>query len=447
MPVAEILRELNAEEALFSGSAHRAGVERILQAVRSHLRMDVAFASHVTGTETIIRFCDSGEHSPVRVGDTFPVDDGYCKRILEGRIPAVINDAALVAEVAHLACTRTMPIGAHVSVPLVLSDGSIYGTFCCFSFEAKNTLSDRDVEMMRAFAELAAAQIEAELNLSSRQTLVIEQISSVIERDNLTIVYQPIYRLEDNKVIGVEALSRFPDHERRGPAEWFAEAADFGLGPALELAAVRAALRNLNQLPDDIYLAINVSPELIVSGRLSKLLEGSPPRRIVLEVTEHEIINDLALFQQALAPLRSTVRVAVDDAGAGYSGLRHILDVEPDIIKLDMSLTRNIDKDPARYALATALISFSRKIGSQIVAEGVETAGELQTLQQLGAHSAQGYYLQRPKPIAALSQFLAARRLGGEASQRQGPVGKSENSDGRVAESKRHFATPKVDIR
>lgn len=416
MPLAKLLRDFVDEDALFSGSAHRAGVERILQAVRSHLRMDVAFASHVTATETIIRFCDGDERAPFVAGDIFPVEDGYCKRILDGKIPALIRDAALVAEVAGLACTKDMPIGAHISVPLILSDGSVYGTFCCFSFEANDALSDRDVEMMRAFAELAAAQIEAELNLSSRQTSVIDQISSVIERDDLTIVYQPIYRLEDNKVVGVEALSRFPDHEHRGPAEWFAEAADFGLGSALELAAVRAALRNLNQLPDDVYLAINVSPELVVSGRLSKLLEGIPPRRIVLEVTEHEIIKDLAFFQRALAPLRSRMRIAVDDAGAGYSGLRHILDVQPDIIKLDMSLTRNIDKDPARHALATALISFSRKIGSQIVAEGVETAGELQTLQDLGAHCAQGYYLQRPKPIAALSQFLVARRLECEAS-------------------------------
>jgi EAL domain-containing protein (putative c-di-GMP-specific phosphodiesterase class I) len=421
MPLARLLQQIAPAEALFSGSAHGAGVERILQAVRLHLRMDVAFASHVTATETVIRYCDAEEQAPFGAGDAFPVDEGYCKRILDGRIPPLILDAAALPEVADLACTKEMGIGAHISVPLVLSDGSVYGTFCCFSFQADYSLTARDVEMMRAFADLAAAQIEAELTLSSRQASVVEQISNVIERDNLTMVYQPIYSLATNEVIGVEALARFPDKERRGPAEWFAEAAELGLGQALELAALRAALGSQSQLPDDVYLAINASPELILGGQLSKLLKNVPTGRVVLEVTEHAIVQDIAGFQKALGPLRAKVRVAVDDAGAGYSGLRQILDVRPDIIKLDMSLTRNIDRDVARRALTTALIAFSRDIGCQIVAEGVETAGELETLKRLGTHCAQGYHLQRPKPLPALSQFLIARRLGCHASANFAP--------------------------
>lgn len=428
MSVVKVTRPIAPEEALFSGSAHLGGVERILKAVRALLGMDVAFASHVTATQTIIRFCDGDERVPFGAGAAFPVADGYCKRSLEGKLPALMADASLVAEVADLACTKDLPIGAHISVPLMLSDGSVYGTFSCFSFEPNHALGQRDVAMVRAFADLAAAQIEAELTLSSRQSSVIEQMSNLIEQDNITIVYQPIYSLTDNQVVGVEALARFPDHERRGPAEWFAQASEFGLGPALELAAFRAALHNLRQLPEDVYLAINVSPELVTGGRLPELLEGIPAGRVVLEVTEHAIIHDVALFQRALAPMRSKVRIAVDDAGAGYSGLRHILDVAPDIIKLDMSLTRNIDKDAARHALAAAMVSFSRKIGSTIVAEGVETRAELDTLKQLGAHCAQGYYLQCPIPMSALSQSLVARRLetslahGAGNSSRKGPT-------------------------
>lgn len=427
MSLSRLLQQIPSAESLFSGSAHAAGVERILHAVRSHLRMDVAFASEVTATETVIRFCDADGQAPFQAGAAFPVDEGYCKRILEGRLPPLIFDAATVPEVANLACTREMKIGAHISVPLILSDGSIFGTFCCFSFHPDYTLSARDVDMMRAFADLAAAQIEAEVTLSARQASVVEQISKVIERDNLTMVYQPIYSLDTDEVVGVEALARFPDQERRSPAKWFAEAAELGLGHSLELAACRAALRSLSRLPEDVYLAVNVSPGLVLRDQLAKLLEDVPPGRLVLEVTEHAIIKDFALFQQSLAPLRSHVRIAVDDAGAGYSGLRHILDVRPDIIKLDMSLTRSIDSDSARHALATAMIAFAREIGSQIVAEGVETAGELDALHRLGIHCAQGYFLQRPMPLAAISQLLNSRRVADSPAE-SGAVGRRRNS-------------------
>lgn len=388
------------------------GVDRILRAVRSHLGMDVAFVANVTETHAVIRHCDTAVNAPISAGAAFPVDDGYCKRVLAGAIPQLINDAAEVPEVAELPCTKEMPIGAHLSVPLILSDGTVYGTFCCFSYEADRSLGERDVRMMRAFADLAAAEIEADLTLSSRETSIVKRIRDVIARGMLTIVYQPIYELENNDIVGVEALARFPDGEIRGPDQWFADAAEFGVAEILELEAIRAALRGLMYLPEDVYLAINVSPGMLVGGAVHRLLDEIPAGRVVLEITEHAEIKDIALFRQALEPLRQKVRIAVDDAGAGYSGLRQLLDVKPDIIKLDMSLTRGIDRDPARAALATALITFSQHIGAQIVAEGVESLAELATLKGLGTHCAQGYHLQRPWPVSALAQFLIARRMG-----------------------------------
>lgn len=417
MQLAQLVNAVDLKE-LSSAQDGAANVDRILRAVRSHLHMDVAFASNVTSTEAIIRYADAGEEPPFRAGDKFPVDDGYCKRILDGRLPPLINDAATVPEVASLRCTKEMPIGAHLSVPLRLSDGTVYGTFCCFSYEADYTLTERDVEMMRAFADLAAGEIEAELTLSSHRAKSVEEISSIISRDNMTMAFQPIYRLADNRVIGVEALSRFPDSELRGPDEWFAEAAEVGLGADLELAAMRGALRCLGDLPEDVYLAINASPQVLLSGKLRVLLRDVPPGRVVLEVTEHAIIEDIAALLRALNPLRAKVKIAVDDAGAGYSGLCQILDIRPEIIKLDRSLTSGINKDAARSALATALMTFGREIGSQIVAEGVETAGELSTLKRLGIQCAQGFHLSRPKPVAALKRFLIAHRLGSIMSGR-----------------------------
>lgn len=421
----ELIFELTPAEATFNGS--QPGIDRILNAVRSHLGMDVAFASHLTDTETIIRNCDAAGDAPFSAGDTFPVDDGYCKRVLAGAIPQLINDTAEIPEVAELSCTKEMPIGAHLSVPLILSDGTVYGTFCCFSRVPDHTLGERDVRMMRAFADLAAAEIEAELALFSRENSVVRKIGDVIASGNLTVFYQPIYEIASNEIVGVEALARFPDADLRGPDDWFAEAAEFGLSEILELAAIRAALRGLTYLPNDVYLAINVSPDVLAGGAVPRLLRDIPAGRVVLEITEHDEIVDLALLRQALEPLRRKVRIAIDDAGAGYSGLRQILDIHPDIIKLDMSLTRGIDRDPAREALATALITFSQMIGAKIVAEGVETREELATLKKLGTHCAQGYHLQRPKPISALAQFMLARRIGCASS----PTEQSADDDKR----------------
>ena len=411
MPLARLLDAFDCQDEVSVRGAS-ANVDRILKAVRAHLGMDIAFASHVTSTQTIIRNSDAGEKAPFQAGDAFRVEDGYCKRILDGRLPPLIHDAAMVPEVADLPCTREMPIGSHLSVPLRLSDGSIYGTFCCFSFRPDHSLNERDVDIMRAFADLAAGQIEAGLALRAREAETVERVSRVIERDNLSVVYQPIYDLSSNEIAGVECLARFPDTGERGPDEWFAEAAELGLGVDLELTAVRAALRGLQQLPSNLYLAINLSPDTLLSGRVTRLLEEVPCGRLVLEVTEHAVIRDFVRFREALEPLRGRVRIAIDDAGAGYSGLRHILDIRPDIIKLDMSITRGIDKDPARSALARALITFAADIGSTIVAEGIETAAELTALKNLGAHAGQGYHLQHPKPISALASFLVARHMG-----------------------------------
>jgi EAL domain-containing protein (putative c-di-GMP-specific phosphodiesterase class I) len=168
----------------------------------------------------------------------------------------------------------------------------------------------------------------------------------------------------------------------------------------LELAAIRKALADLPLLPEDVYLAINASPETLLSEELAVLLEDKPAERIVLELTEHAHVADYSRLLQALRPLRQRgIRLAVDDAGAGYASLQHVLHLQPDLIKLEMSLTRNIDVDLPRRALASALIRFARDTGSRIIAEGVETASELSTLRSLGVEKAQGYFLGRPSPL------------------------------------------------
>ena len=184
-----------------------------------------------------------------------------------------------------------------------------------------------------------------------------------------------------------------------------------GRGARLELTAIRLALSAVASLPKDIYLAVNASPETILSGELHDTLNGMPAERIVLEITEHAHVENYDSLMHALQLLRNQgVRLAVDDAGAGYSSLQHILQLRPDLIKLDMRLVRNIDRDPARRALASALVLFARETGSQIIAEGVETAFELNALQSIGIERAQGYFLGRPMSLEEAKMLFNRER-------------------------------------
>ncbi|MEX0835522.1 MAG: EAL domain-containing protein, partial [Nitriliruptor sp.] len=194
---------------------------------------------------------------------------------------------------------------------------------------------------------------------------------------------------------------------RRPPNEWFDEAASVGRGNELELAAAEAALAQLGRIPDDVFLSINLSPEVVLDPALPALLDAVPPDRLVLELTEHAPVRDYDELLGRLEVLRARgIRTAVDDAGAGFAGLQHVLRLRPDILKLDIALTSGIDHDPARRALSTALVAFAAEIGAVIVAEGIETAGELRTLRDLGVPWGQGYHLARPGALPLATTTL-----------------------------------------
>ena len=225
------------------------------------------------------------------------------------------------------------------------------------------------------------------------------RVEGALAGDVLGMVFQPITDLSTNEVVGVEALARFACAPRRPPNEWFAEAAEVGLGTELELAAVRAALAAVDRFSVETFVSVNVSPSTAAAPELRDLVARGPSGRIVLELTEHDRIDCYEPVLEALDGLRRHgVRMAVDDAGAGYAGLQHILRLRPEILKLDMGLTRGINADPARRALATALVNFAADIDSMIIAEGVETSEELDTLRSLDVQCAQGYLLGRPDP-------------------------------------------------
>ena len=243
-------------------------------------------------------------------------------------------------------------------------------------------------------SQLRRMEIESEHVVSRRG-----EIDRFLSGNGVTMVYQPIVDLRNREVVGFEALARFHALPLRPPNEWFAEAVQLELGVQLELMAIRNAMAGLALIPTDTYLSVNCSPRAAMSPELAALVGVHAPRMVV-EITEHEAIEDYALLAAMLSDLRDRgLRVAIDDAGAGFASLRHTLLLRPDIVKVDTSLTRQIDGDRAKRALTSALVSFSDEMGIAIIAEGIETPEELETLVSLGVPFGQGFYLGEPAPL------------------------------------------------
>lgn len=227
--------------------------------------------------------------------------------------------------------------------------------------------------------------------------VVLARIQKAIAEEHFSIVCQAIVDLESGNVVGFESLARFTDAPQRPPDAWFEEAGTVGLRPELEIAAVHAALEVLDRLPTDTYLSLNVSPDVASDERFVGLLAGAPVERLVVEITEQTRVDDYDRLNAALAGMRSRgLRVALDDAGAGFAGMAHVVKLKPDVIKLDRSLVTAIEDDPRRQAFVSSLVAYVRSTGGTVVAEGVETEPEWATLRGLGVRCGQGFLFARP---------------------------------------------------
>jgi EAL domain-containing protein (putative c-di-GMP-specific phosphodiesterase class I) len=224
----------------------------------------------------------------------------------------------------------------------------------------------------------------------------VARVRSMVEGAGLQMHYQPIVWMPTGEIVGYEALARFDSPPAR-PDEWFAMAARCGMGVELEVVAVRRGLAALHLAPWDRYISVNVSPETFLSEDLLDALHGHAGSRIVIELTEHVSIDDYDAYLPRLEELRARgVRLAVDDAGAGYSSLRHILVLRPEIIKLDRTMTTHVNDNPVRRALLTCLATFAHETKTTLVAEGIESVEERKALIDYGVAFGQGYYFHRP---------------------------------------------------
>ena len=398
-----------AELTLRASGIDAPPIERILGVVRSQLGMELAFLSvFVSGLE-VFRAVDGDALSfGLETGVGLPLEDTYSARMVEGELPNLLADVARDPRARELPITEVAEIGAYVGVPLRLWDGRLYGTLCCLAHEPQPTLNERDVDFLRSMSLVIAERLERQEIEGEMLSIERQRIRSVLERGKLSVVLQPIYDLQEKELVGFEALARFEGGPERPPSAWFEAAESVGLGSELELAAVRAALTLLEQLPDGTSLAINVSPAVASSDEFFELIQPVA-RRAMVEVTEHARVDDYKRLESALRRLKEHgARIAVDDVGAGFASLRHILGLSPDIVKLDLSLTRDIHDDPARRALAASLVGFARDIDATIAAEGIESSEQLALLCELGIDYGQGFYLGPPQPLlAALTADLS----------------------------------------
>ena len=261
--------------------------------------------------------------------------------------------------------------------------------------------------VLTSFSAVAAALLAPGILERQRRGAIRAQLEGVLETAAFSPVFQPVVELASDQIIGFESLTRFADGMR--PDRRFADAAAVGLGIELEAATIAAALEAAPALPRGLWVSLNVSPAFLIDPvRPARILGNHRGRPLVLEITEHVAIEDYVRLRSAVESLGPSVGFAVDDAGAGYASFRHILELRPDFVKLDIGLVHEIDRDEVRQALVAGIVYFAERTGCRLIAEGVETQGERAILQKLGVQYGQGFLLSRPAASSTFTEERAA---------------------------------------
>jgi EAL domain-containing protein (putative c-di-GMP-specific phosphodiesterase class I) len=393
-------------------SVDRSGelVRRTLATAREHLDMDVGFVvEFVEGRHVVQAIDGDGESFGLERVEGIPLVTEYCRRLVDGRLSNVVAEAGTDPAVGDLEETRSAGVGSFVGIPINFSDGRLFGALCCMSHAPDPSLSGSDVGLMQILGRLIGDELERQHISADKERLELDRIRRALDEDSVSMVFQPIVDLEDGATVGVEALARFGGEPEHSPVMWFEEAEAIGLRTDLELVAVRAALAQLSRIPRPIYLSVNVSPRTILSPRFLEVLSEVTADRVVVEITEHAPVDDYGALKAAIRRIHDLgARVAIDDTGAGFDSLAHIYRLEPDVIKLDMTLTHGIDQDPVRRSLASSLVDFGHGIDAAMTAEGIETKEEEDTLRSLGVGFGQGWYLARPGALEDMPESTSS---------------------------------------
>ena len=397
-------------------------VAELLRVAKRALGLSLTFLSRLDGSTQHLEVVESA--IPLfRDGQTQPQQTSFCQAILDGKLPPVIPNVGKLPEAKRLPAARFPRIRSFVSVPVRLSDGELYGTFCAAGFAADRDLCARDQALMEVLASAAATVIEPGVRDRRRSNEICSRLTPVVDAGGPTVLLQPIVSLADGRRVGAEALSRFPTDWGKGPDTVFDEAASVGLGIDLELKAVERALSHVDAISG--YVAVNFSPSTLLDPRSHTLLHHAPADRVVIELSEHDPVEDYEVLTAALAPHRARgMRLAIDDVGAGFSSLRHIVVTAPDIIKLDRSIVAGVSTDAVLKTLTHSLVDFARGLGAKVVAEGIETLDD-------GVHLGQGWLFARPcappdlantYEVAGLHDSPTSDRTTAGRADRSGPL-------------------------
>lgn len=378
-------------------------IRPILEDVRRLLVMDVAVVSHFAHGRRVIDLVDASEAVGFSPGDSDPVEESYCQKIVDGVLPEVLPDTAASEAARALAATAELNIAAHLGVPILLDDGSVYGTLCTYSHRRRPDLDDRSATVLGLIADTIARTLSVDRRTWAERQAIRARLDSLLADDLLTLAYQSVVELSSGAVVAFEALSRFPDGRGGTAAQWFAEAAAVGRSVDLELAALTKVQADLPLLPPGAQVHINLTPDVLMDPTVPERLAQLPLERIVLELSEHQVVKDYDALHDVLGSLRRAgLRLAVDDAGAGFASFHNALQLKPDLLKLDIALVRDVDSDHSKRSLCQALVGFAHATQSRIVAVGVETWAEAATLRALRVDLAQGYLFARPVTLEAV---------------------------------------------
>lgn len=373
-------------------------VTRILEIARDQLGMDLAFVAETGEAGPAIRWVEGDWTSfPFATGGTALAT--FCARVLDGRLPPVVGDAAGEPGFAGIAAPE---VGAAVAVPITVGSDETFGVIACVAHGADPMVRPTDAGTLRVLARAVARLLEQH-GLSGAASPThpdVDRIRRVLDGAGLSMVFQPIVDLRTGRRVGFEALARFDGEPHRTPDRWFAEAARADLGLDLEMAAVQTALAHLELIPPPGFLAVNASSATVVSPAFRDIVEQAAPGRLVVELTDHLRIEDRTLAQALSALGAAGVEIATDASDAGFETLSHLLQLAPDVIKIDGLLVRGIDTDPVRRALARTVVRFAEEIGATVVGESVQTDAELAMLRAVGVQRGQGNLLGEPGPLA-----------------------------------------------
>ncbi len=375
----------------------------LLKTAKAGLNLSVAFLSRLDGTTQHLEVVESSGPASLLFKEGYETAQAntFCQAILDGRLPPVIPDVRKHPEAMKLPASRLPRIRSYVSVPVRLSNGELYGTFCAAGLTTDKALSRRDQTLMEVLASAAAVLLEPDVRERARCEQVERRLGPVMDAGGPVVVLQPIVDLASGHRVGAEALSRFPREWDLAPDVVFAQAHSIGEGHRLELLALARAGELLDEVSG--YVSMNVSPATLMTPACSQLLGDLPLHRVLLELSEHDRVDDYDALHDVLRPLRSNgMRLAIDDVGAGFSSLRHIVLTAPDVIKIDRSLVDGVHHDTVLRTLVTSLGEFATGLGSTVVAEGIENVEDANVLRECGIGYGQGWFYGRPGPAADL---------------------------------------------